>query len=175
MWLDNVPEYTIIFCRMLLLRNLIEQLYIPMMNAISAQGNIKLFQIVNSVLNLIPIFVSYLFFHFGYPPYYLYSSFFIFSLVQLFLVLYFSKINLNFPVFDFYKYAVEKSILPFLISIVIAFTPSYFISSSFLQLFTVTSVSIISFLLSIYFVGLDNFEKEFIKKSFLKINYMLHR
>ena len=168
-WLNNVPQYTITFCRMLLLRNLIEQLYIPMMNAIGAEGNIKLFQIVNSVLNLMPIFASYLFFYFGYPPYYLYSSFFIFSLLQLFLVLYFSKINLNFPVFDFYKYVIEKSILPFLISIIIAFATSFFINSSFLQLFAVTSVGIISFLLSIYFVGLDNFEKDFIKKSFLKI------
>lgn len=174
-WLKNVPEYTIVFCKVLLIRNLIEQLYIPLITAINAQGNIKLFQILNSFLNLTPIVVSYLFFHFGYPPYYLYFSFFIFSLVQFFLVLYFSKINLNFPIVNFYKFVIKKSLLPFFISIIIAFMPSFFISSNLLRLFVVTSVGCISFLLSVYFLGLDNFEKDFIDKSFLKINYKLYR
>ncbi len=37
MWLINVPEYTIVFCSLLLIRNLIEQLFIPVVSAISAE------------------------------------------------------------------------------------------------------------------------------------------
>jgi Na+-driven multidrug efflux pump len=175
LWLKNVPEYTIFFCRVLLLRNLIEQLYIPLMNAIIAQGNIKLFQIVNSILNLMPIAVSFLFFHLGYPPYYLYFSFLIFSFLQFFLVIYFSKINLNFPVVDFYKHVVQNSFSPFLFSLVLAFLTTQFITSNLLQLFTVTTIGFISFLSCVYIVGLDKNEKAFVQKIFLKILYRFRK
>ena len=50
LWLKNVPEFTVIFCRLLLIRNLIEQFYIPLTNALGAVGNIKKYQIVLIVL-----------------------------------------------------------------------------------------------------------------------------
>lgn len=169
LWLKNVPEYTIIFCRVLLFRNLIEQLYIPLLNAINAQGNIKLFQIINSVLNLIPIAFTYVLFYVGYPPYYLYLSFMIFSLVQFFLVLFFSKKNLEFPIKDFFCNVISRALIPFLLSISIAFLSSFFMKSDFLKLLTICSLGCSSFLGAMYFYGLDSSEKSFIDNSISKI------
>jgi Na+-driven multidrug efflux pump len=166
-WLKNVPEYTIIFCRVLLLRNLIEQLYIPMINAISAQGNIKLFQIMNSVLNLTPIVMASIFFYLGYSPYYLYYSFLIFSLLQFLLVLYFSNKNLNFPITDFYNQVIKKTFLPFFYSLFSTLIPSFFIKIDLLRLFLITSIGLISFLYFVYHYGLDYTEKVIIQNFFL--------
>ena len=173
-WLKNVPEFTITFCRILLLRNLIEQLYIPLGNAINAEGKIKLFQIYNSVLNLMPIAASYIFFYSGYPPYYLYYSFFAFSLAQFLVVLYFSKINLEFPILNFLNDVIIKSLLPFSLSLILALVPFFIIKNNFLQFFSVASVGCISFLVIIYIFCLDIVERAFLDKLFLNIKLIRH-
>jgi Na+-driven multidrug efflux pump len=166
LWLKNVPEFTIIFCRILLLRNLIEQLYIPIINAISAQGNIKLFQIMNSVLNLTPIVMSCILFYLGCSPYYLYFSFLIFSLLQFLLVLYFAKTNLDFPITDFYNQVIKKTFLPFLYSLLCALMPSYYYNNDLFRLFVSTIFGIISLMYFVYRNGLDQNEKVVICNSF---------
>jgi hypothetical protein len=168
-WLGNVPEYTIIFCRVLLARNLIEQLYIPLRNAIGANGDIKLFQLIYSVLNILPVLGASMMFYIGHPPYYLYFSFLIFSLAHFVIVLYFSKRNFSFPILDFFNQTILKAFLPFSISIILAFTTSNFIESDFLRLFVVISISFIIFLYCVYNYGLDNYEKVFIKNLSLKL------
>ena len=168
LWLKNVPEYTIIFCRVLLIRNLIEQLYIPLINAINAEGNIKLFQIMNSFLNLTPIVMSCIIFYLGGSPYYLYFSFLFFSIFQFLLVLYFSKTNLNFPIKDFYNQVIKKTFFPFFYSLSCALLPSFFYNSDLFRLFIITIFGIISFIYFVYRNGLDHDEKVVFGKSFEK-------
>jgi len=161
-WLKDVPEYTIIFCRILLLRNLIEQLFIPMVNALNAHGNIKFFQMVSSTLNVLPIAFSYALFYFGYPPYYMYVLFLIFSIFQFLLVMYFSNKNLNLPLMDFTNDVLIKAIVPFFLSITIALVPFLFISNDLLQFIFVTSLGCISFLYFVYSYGMDFNERDFL-------------
>lgn len=164
-WLGHIPNYTVVFCRILLFRNLIEQLYIPLMSAISAQGNIKMFQIINSVLNLVPIVISYILFYLSYPPYFLYVSFFLFTLVQFVLVLFFSKINLNFPILNFYRKAVLKALVPFIISISISYLTSLIINSNSFGLIITTSLGCSVFLYLVYKYGLDVSERIILNDS----------
>ena len=57
LWLKDVPEYAVIFCRLLLIRNLIEQLFLTLSASIAAVGNIKKFQTYTSLLNFSPLIV----------------------------------------------------------------------------------------------------------------------
>ena len=75
LWLKNVPEYTVIFCRLLLLRNLIELLIHPLSTSIKAVGTIKEFQIASTLLNVVPLLLVFILFKWGYAPYYLYLIF----------------------------------------------------------------------------------------------------
>jgi Na+-driven multidrug efflux pump len=168
LWLIDVPEYTIIFCRFLLLRNLVEQLYIPLNSAISAKGNIKKFQIYNSILNLIPMFVTFIFFYLGYAPYYMYISFLIFSLAQLVLVIYFSKFYLNFPILEFLNKVIKKAVSPFIFSIFISIIPTFFLKNNFFEFISITSIGIISFLYFLYYFGLDISERKIIQNFISK-------
>jgi O-antigen/teichoic acid export membrane protein len=159
LWLKNVPEYTVIFCRLLLIRNLIEQFYIPLSNALGAVGNIKKYQIVNALLNSIPIIVSYAFFSLGFPPFTLYLAFMMFSLIMLFNVIYFAKINCGLSVSEFLRNVVFNCVGSFTIAIVVSSIPIFVINNEFIQFVSVCIVGAFSYLILIWFFALSEEER----------------
>ncbi|WP_281336396.1 hypothetical protein [Flavobacterium eburneipallidum] len=162
LWLKDVPEFTVVFCRLLLIRNLIEQLYIPLTNALAAVGNIKKFQIVSSLLNIVPIIVSYVFFSLGFPPYSLYIAFMLFSASMLFNVIYFSKINCDLQVEVFLKEIVFKCFLTFALALSIAAIPIFLITNEFIQFAGVSIFGLASYLLLIWMFLLSQSEKDLV-------------
>ncbi|WP_396168190.1 hypothetical protein [Flavobacterium sp.] len=172
-WLKDVPEYTIVFCRLLLVRNLIEQFYIPLAGAIGAVGNIKKFQIGISILFISPIIISYLLFRQGFQSYYIYWAFIFSSFCIFLLVVYFAKINCALDVFDFVKNIVFKCLWAFLLSFLLSLLPAILISNQFLQLIGVFSISSISYFVLFWLFALTDFEKGLIistkNKFFLSI------
>lgn len=162
LWLKDVPAFTVVFCRLLLIRNLIEQLYIPLTNALGAVGNIKKFQMVNSILNLVPIIVSYIFFSLGFPPYTLYIAFMVFSLLMLCNVVYFAKINCDLQVDTFLKNIVFKCFFVFLCALIVSMSPTFIIANEFIQFVTVGVVSVCSYMTFIWLFALSIEEKRLI-------------
>lgn len=71
-WLKVVPEWTIIFCRLLLIRILLDQLVISLISAINAEGHIKGYSIMRSITYVLPIPFIYISLKQGFPPYWLY-------------------------------------------------------------------------------------------------------
>ena len=67
-WLNSVPLYSVEFCRLLLARHLIEQLFYSLNTMIYAVGNIRNFQIISSIINIGPLITSYGLFYFGAGP-----------------------------------------------------------------------------------------------------------
>lgn len=159
LWLKNVPEFTVIFCRLLLIRNLIEQFYIPLTNALGAVGNIKKYQIANSVLNIIPIIVSYVFFSFGFPPHSLYIAFILFSLLMLFNVLYFAKANCDLHVIEFLKNIVFNCLIAFVLALLVSSIPIFVIDNEFIQFVMVCVVGCVSYLTAIWLFALTKEER----------------
>ena len=69
-WLKEVPEYTIIFVRLVLLLSLFDSFTTLLGTAKGATGNIKIYQITLTLIGLFHLPFSALFFYWGYPPYY---------------------------------------------------------------------------------------------------------
>ncbi|NLD47930.1 MAG: oligosaccharide flippase family protein [Clostridiaceae bacterium] len=67
-WLDHVPEYTILFTRLVIITTMIESISYPLMTAVSATGNIKFFQIVTGGLLILNLPISYFLLKLGYSP-----------------------------------------------------------------------------------------------------------
>ena len=68
-WLHEVPKQTGIFCQIFIISNLIEQLTRLLYQTIMAQGDIKQYNMVRSITNVIPICISIIMFeHGGYSP-----------------------------------------------------------------------------------------------------------
>ena len=176
LWLKNVPEFTIIFCRLLLFRNLIEQLFIPLTNAIGAVGNIKKFQKISALLNLTPIIAAFVFFSLGFPAYSIYIAFMLFSVAQFFNVLYFSKINCGLSLPIFYKKIVLKCLLVFSLSLFFTYIASLFLEEGLLKLISVLLFGAVSFLLFLWIIGLTKDEKIIaIKLKNSLVNYIANK
>lgn len=67
-WLKEVPEFTILFLRIIIISSLIEVLAIPLANMLQAAGKIKRYQMIVSVIYLLNIPVSYIFLFNGFAP-----------------------------------------------------------------------------------------------------------
>jgi Na+-driven multidrug efflux pump len=166
-WLKEVPEYTVIFCYLHLSRILVEQLYTPLITAISAVGNIKYFQIANSVFTLLPLPVSFLLFREDYAPYSLYVVFLIYSAFTFCVVLYFSKMTFNLKIGGYMKNVTFRCLSVLITSTGISILPILFIDEGLLRFLMVGIISSIAVPTMIWFVGLCEDERG-IAKNMLK-------
>lgn len=67
-WLNTIPDYTVIFVQLALISVLIETLSGTMSHAALATGNIKLYQPVISGIVLLEVFLVYAGYRIGFPP-----------------------------------------------------------------------------------------------------------
>lgn len=176
LWLKNVPDFAIIFCQLLLVRCLIEQLFIPLTSAISAEGNIKKYQIVSSILTFLPLPVSYLFFKFDYPAYTLYVVFIIYTILASSVILHFAKINCQLSVSGFIRNVIGRCVAAFILVFAFSLIPYFLIAPGYMRLMGVMLTSIFSYLIIVFFIGFSSDEQIKIKKfamfSFKKIGLL---
>lgn len=165
-WLKDVPEYAVIFCRLLLLRNLIEQLYTTLGSSIGAVGNIRKFQIYNSILNLLPLALSYFLFRISFPPYAIYIVFIFYSILSAWITIYFAKRNCGLLLSDYFKEVISRCGVSILIIFFLASVPLILMPESINRLFLVTSISTISFVIIVWFMGFSQQERERILRIF---------
>lgn len=164
LWLTILPNYVIIFCQLLLVRFLIEQLFIPLVSSIAAVGNIKKYQIIISIGNLFPLLFSYFFFKMQYPPYLLYILFLIYSIFSAMITIYFAKVNCGLSILDFIKNVIVRCLIVFLITFLTAYLPVYFLEEGIVELALVILISTLLLGIMIWVVGLNDYEKEGVKK-----------
>ena len=169
LWLKEVPEYVVIFCRLLLLRSLIEQMFIPLISTINAVGDIKSLNIQFTILCLIPLPLSYLLFSLGYPAYAMYIIYVVYSVFFGVIIIHQAKTKCKLDIKEFYS----KVLLPcFLISIfclLLASIPKIYFDESYNRLFMTIILSTVSSLSLIWFFGLQKNEKENISLTIKKL------
>jgi O-antigen/teichoic acid export membrane protein len=158
-WLKNVPEFAVIFCRLLLIKCLIEYLFYPISYSIAAHGNIKKYEIISSIICCCPLVVSFILFKAGYPPYFLYVSFIIYAICAAGIILYFAWNNYGFPVVNFLKSTVLRCISIFAIVFTVSYVPFLIIHYGLFRLLAVITLSMTAFLVLAWFIGFSKSEK----------------
>ncbi len=164
LWLKNLPNFTVLFCQLLLIRNLIEQLFIPLTSAIFAVGNIKYLQISTSLLSFFPLVVAYILFKLGYPPYVLYIVFIIYSILFAMITLYYAKKQCHLSLTEFFNNVIARCTSAFILVLVLSLTPYFLIEACFVRLISVILVSITSYLIVVFFIGFSSDERLKIKQ-----------
>ena len=164
LWLKNVPEFTIIFCQLLLIRNLIEQLFIPINSAILAVGNIKTYQVKSALLFLLPLPFTYILFKFGYPPYVIYIVFSINSIMYAILELYYAKKHCQLSLTKFFSNVIVRCISAFTLVFITSLIPHFLIETNLLRLLSVILTCITSYLIIVFFIGFSYEERVEIKR-----------
>lgn len=169
-WLSIVPDNAIVFTRLILLYSMIVPLSNPLWTSILATGEIKKYQIWDNIIQFSVLPVSYILFKFiGAPAYVVFVTLIVFQIfafvVRICIVL--PKISLNLVLY------IKKVIIPivcvFLTSIVVPLFFQLYISSECFYRFLCTSaICIMMTIFSIWFIGLNNFEKKVIKNRLIK-------
>lgn len=162
LWLVEVPQYTFIFTKLLLLRNLIEQLYLTLASTIFAVGKIRNFQIVNAVWNIFPLPASYVLFKLGYPPAVIYFVFIIYSIVQGGIYIYYAKKECGMEVKGYFDHVVVRSLIPFIIIFSVETLLSSLFDNDWERLSAVILSNLVVFALSVWYFGLTQIEKNYI-------------
>jgi len=173
LWLNTVPEYTVIFTRLVIINILIDSISGPLMTAAQASGKIKLYQGVVGGLLIFNLPISYIFLKLGFPPEVtLYISVTI-SITALFARLLILKNLVNLYVVEFIKKVFFKSFIVSIISLLPPLMINASIDISLIRLFIVGFISIITTLGSIYLIGLDKKEKLYIRKIVTNTYYKI--
>jgi O-antigen/teichoic acid export membrane protein len=168
LWLKNVPEWTVLFCRLQLIRALVEQLTVTLGVTMNAQGDIKWYNIFRSIVNISPIVMTYILFKMDYPPYYMYITWILsWGGIGGWLLVYFSKKKCELSYMDFFKIVLLPNILLTVMMGFASMIPIYFIESSLLRLLLVSVISSIVLIISLFSFYTSFSDKKVIQGIFI--------
>lgn len=166
-WLTVVPEYTQIFCVLMLLAQLLTAISSPFWMAAHAIGNIRNYQLIISSFGYFMIPISWLVLALGYEPYWILAFQSVLSIIALVYRAQYLKSKINFPAKEFYISVV----LVFLVIIPALTIPELYWLSTFFEGYVkiiITSVSSLFIIIPItYFMGFEKSERMVIKKMVL--------
>lgn len=109
LWLHDVPVWTVLFCRLMIMSTLIEQLFVFLYQSINAHGNIRNYNITRSVLNILPIITSTICCCYGMPAYWVIINWIIFKVLAGGIInLHFCKKNIGLSIYSF----INRVIIP---------------------------------------------------------------
>jgi len=167
-WLYEVPEYTVIFTQLTLVFIMIRTFHYPIDMIIKAVGDIKHYQILESITLLIPLPVSYFMLKDGYP---LYTAFIVvafFELINLVLILRIAGRIAKIDLGQYLKTVMLPVIFVLSVNIGVGFLVSsnYGSSSIIYNMLAILCISIIACIVT-WMGGLNTKEKQF-AKSFIQ-------
>lgn len=158
-WLKEIPKFTVIFCKLYLIRHLIDQLFVVISTSITAVGKIKKYQIFSSVLNFLSLIITFILFKLGWSPEVMYSVFIVYSIIMAFLNSYFSKVYCGLSIKIFFRQVLLRCILTFTIIFIISSIPLYYFEEGMIRLLLVILTNLISFITVVFLLGLTENER----------------
>ena len=162
-WLKTVPEYTVIFTRLVLINVLVDSISGTLRTAAQATGKIKLYQSMVGGLLIFNLPVSYLFLKFGYSP-----EITLYVSISISIIAMFARLKIISPLVGLYisDYIKEVILLILPVSLAALIIPYFLrinLQEGYIRLIVIGISSIFFVGLSIYFVGLKKTEQQFLK------------
>ena len=168
LWLKEVPEYVILFARLIIITALIDSVSYSLMTAAQATGEIRAYQSIVGGVMLINLPLCYLFSKFGYPPETVFYLAIINSVVCLSLRLMLLEKMISLPIKPF----LNKVILPLLLISIVAYILPFVLflkmNEGIVRFILTCLIGLVSSGVVIYVLGLTKNEKQFIIKSVKK-------
>lgn len=135
LWLKDVPEWTTIFTRLIIIVNFIEFLFLSTTSAVRSVGRIKEMSKKTFIINFIPLLFSLGLFKMGFEPYYLYITQIFARLLLLINVTVYAK---KYCKISFLYYS-QKALIP----LITFFSSNIFIFSLLLKFIPCNSITLL--------------------------------
>ncbi|MDB5121026.1 MAG: flippase [Sphingobacteriales bacterium] len=175
LWLKNIPEWSVVFCRLFVVFTLIEQLTRTFSTAIAATGKIKYVNVINSVVLILSVLALYLVFAAGLSPVFLPVLAIITALVFSILNIVFVKKYCSIGYKDYFENVFFRVFIVFSISYIIGLLPNLYLNESFIRLVLTFLSSVITFIITSFYIGLDQVEQQIVVQLFCKIKKYINK
>lgn len=165
----EIPIYGVAFVRLVLINVILDAMMNPFITAINATGKIKLYHSVIGGLMLSILPLSYFFLNHDYPAYIVYViTIIVGGIASIIRIHIFGKL-LNITSLTFIKHVCLRVVLVVIISFPVPY--AFFFYSNMeplIRLFGVFVISIMIVGISVYFIGLDAYERRCVNKIISK-------
>lgn len=173
-WLKIVPDYTVVFTRLVLVDILVGSISGSIQSLVQATGNIKKYQILVSGILLLNLPTSYVFLKLGYSPEYtLFVSIF-YSILALGGRLAILKELIRFPVQEFVVSVISRIVLVVAVTASVGILAGNYIPDAGWKFIVMAAISTITVLFSVFMLGLDRSEKGIVKDNYSKLKNKLN-
>ena len=163
-WLGQVPGYSVIFVRLILIQTLIRILQNPFHSALHAIGKMRKYQLLNGSLLLLNIPLSYVLLDQGADAPIVFVISIIMTIIVLFMLLYLLKDMIDFPVGRYIKEVLQTvvyvCICLFTLNICFIYLSQDF--TNYIRFFSRVAVALGSTLVVIWFVGMQSTERKMV-------------
>lgn len=176
LWLKTVPDYTVIFLRLMLIISITETFSNPLMVAAQSTGKIRVYQQIIGGILLCIIPFSYLALKCGAPAYSVFIVHLICTIIAQVARLYMIRPMIKLPLKEYFEQVLIKTSIVFIPASILSTIFNYlFHENNIINLILSTLSSFITTSILIYFLGLDKTEKQFISNKIkpLKVKHKL--
>ncbi len=169
-WLKKVPEWTSVFCIMQLILTIVTQMTRPVATAVYAQGDIKGYAIWKSIMNITPIFITYICFIMGGSPIWLYiPMILVLAIGGDIVILYYAKRKCFFSIRRFLMNSLFPICIIMCFMLFLGFIPKFFLPESFIRVILTGFLTTIGVLYASWYFAMGNEEKQTVKNIYCKI------
>lgn len=172
-WLKDVPEYTIIFCRLSVIKAMIDQLTVTFGTAVGATGNIRRMSFWYSFAYIFLLPVSYIAFKLGAAPYVIYVNIIVLAIILAAIRIYFTYRQCGLDVKRFLYDVVIRCFIITALVILIAYSPSFFVEKGVVRFILVVFFSSSAFVSLLFTLGLQQDEKRMVVGILRTITYRI--
>ncbi|MDA3892753.1 MAG: hypothetical protein PF517_13915 [Salinivirgaceae bacterium] len=165
LWLKNVPDWAVLFCRLAIVFTLTEQLTRTLATAIASVGFIKRLNTLNSIIILTNLLILYLLFKFGAPPYLMPVSAIVVAFLVNLVKIYDANAYCGITYKRFYQTILKPCLLVFIFTYIVSYLGGYFIHQPLIKLLSTLLISTIAFIAFAYMFALNSSELNIIKKG----------
>lgn len=173
LWLGQLPEYVVPFTRLIIAISAIDSMASPLMTAAHATGHIRLYQSLVGTMVMLNIPVSYVFLTFGFSPLTVFYVSLSISILCLFMRLWVVRRLMPFPVLEYISKVFGSSALVCALALLIPLGTYLLVDENIYNVLLVCVLCVISSGMSIYYAGLDKYERNFVIEIIK--NKILHR
>lgn len=172
LWLEEVPEFAVVFCQLSLINLLISKYSFQIVHAIHAVGIIRDFQLVETFFCLLPLPIAYFMFKGGASPETIYYIGLLMNIPVLLFRFYFGKKITGMEIGHFIKSAILTTLIPMMISLIFTFAFVHFVPECFARVLGTFLLFGALFTALFWIIGIDKAEKD---KWLIIIKPMLSR
>jgi O-antigen/teichoic acid export membrane protein len=154
LWLKIVPDYTVSFCRLILINELIWSMRGPIVNSFHAVGQIKVANLICGSLFYLIIILSYFCLKIGFSP----ESVFIVTIAVSIMVqiteLFLLRRLINYSIRTYANKVIWICLLVAVVSAIIPYMVSTLLVQGFIRFLLVTFTCVITVATSVYYIGI---------------------